>query len=78
MIYMNSGVIRQDIEEFQTAVVKLSGEVGKVSSLWTDNKYNELSSAISVIANMSKEIIVAGEKCCASIDKYQKIVEEQY
>ncbi len=75
---MNSGIIRQDIDGFQTAVKRLSGGIGKAAPIWSDPKFSELSSAVSVIANMSKEVIVTGEKCCASIDKFAKVSEEQY
>lgn len=75
---MDSNLIRRDISEFQSAVQKLSGEIGKASTLWSDSKYGELSSAVSVLANYSKEVIVLGDKCCASIEKYKKISEEHY
>jgi len=69
---MNSGLIRQDVDAFQLAVRKLSGEIGKASSLWS------LSAVISVIANISRDVIVTGDKCCSSIDKFAKISEERY
>lgn len=76
--YMNSGLIRQDVDAFQLAVRKLSGEIGKASSLWSDAKFFELSAVISVIANISRDVIVTGDKCCSSIDKFAKISEEHY
>ena len=75
---MNSGLIRQDVDAFQLAVRKLSGEIGKASSLWSDAKFSELFAAVSAIANMSKDVIVTGDKCCSSIDKFVKISEEHY
>ncbi len=75
---MNSGLIRKDVDAFQSAVKKLGGEIGKASSLWSDAKFSELSAAVSIIANMSKDIIVTGDKCCSSIDKFAKISEERY
>ncbi len=75
---MNSRILRQDIEEFQAVVKKLSGEIGKAASIWNDSKYSELFSAVSNIASISKEIIVTGEKSCTSIEKFAKLAEEQY
>ena len=75
---MNSGIIRQDIDGFQIAVKRLSTEIGKAASIWNDPKFSELSAAVSVIANMSKDVIVTGEKSCLSIDKFEKLSEEQY
>jgi len=75
---MDSGLIRQDVNAFQAAVKKLSGKVGSAGSLWSDAKFSELSSAVGVIANMSKDIMVAGDDCCASIDKFAKISAEEY
>lgn len=75
---MDSGPIRQDVSAFQSAVKRLSGKVGDASSLWSDAKFSELSSAVSVIASMSRDIMVAGDDCCASIDKFAKISAEKY
>lgn len=72
------GKIRTDLECFQIIIKKLGSEVGKASALWEDEKYSELSAAIRVIADMSKNMIVAGDRCCASVDKFAQISEEQY
>lgn len=75
---LDSGSIKKDVDVFQVAVQKLSGEISKASSLWNDSQFNSLSSAISVIAGMSKDVIITGERCCDSIEKYKKISEEEY
>lgn len=74
---MSSALIRKDIDDFQKAVQKLSAGVGKAASLWGDQKYSELSSAVRVVANISKDVIVAGDRCCSAIDKFDKIASEQ-
>ena len=79
MIYkMSDDAIRKEIELFQSSVMKLSGEVGKAGMIWNDPKYSELSSSVSQIANESKDVILAGDRCCASIGKMEKIASEKY
>lgn len=75
---MGSALIRKDVDEFQKAVQKLSSGIGKAALLWGDQKYSELSSAVRVIANMSKDVIVTGDRCCSAIDKFDQIASEQY
>lgn len=75
---MDSGLIRQDVEAFQVAVKKLSGEVGSAGSLWSDTKFSELFSAVSMIANMSRDIMVAGDNCCNTIDRFAMLSAEEY
>lgn len=75
---MHSGKIRTDLDSFQIMVQKLGGEVGKASALWQDEKYSELSAAVRVIASNSRNVIVAGDRCCASIDRFAQISAEQY
>lgn len=75
---MHSNQIRTDLDRFQTMVRKLGSDVGQASVLWEDEKYAELSAAIRVIADMSKNLIVAGDQCCASVDRFAQISEEQY
>ena len=75
---MGSVEIRKELDQFQKSVKKLSSGVGKASSLWHDKKYNELSSAVSVVANLSRDVILSGEQCCSSIDKVDKIASEEY
>lgn len=74
---MDSREIRSDLERFQVMVQRLGGEVGRASALWGDEKYAELSAALRVIADNSKSVIVAGEQCCSSIDRFAQISAEQ-
>lgn len=75
---MSSAVIKKDLQEFQAAVKKLSGGVGKASSIWSDTQFAELSSSVSSVANQSKDLMVSGDRCCSSIDKFDKIAAEKY
>lgn len=75
---MNTSNIKKDMDMFQRAVKKLSTEVGKASAIWGDSKFSELSSSVSTIANMSKNVIVAGNNSCHSIEKFIKISDEKY
>lgn len=75
---MDSGLLMQEVDAFQTAVMRLSGKIGSAGSLWSDARFSELSSAVRVIANMSRDVMVAGDSCRASIDKFSKISSEEY
>lgn len=75
---MSSVLIKKDMEMFQRSVRKLSTEIGRASSIWTDSKFSELSASVSTIANMSKDVIVASERCCSSADRFEKIGNEKY
>ena len=75
---MSEAMIRKEMDVFQASVMKLSREIGKAATLWNDPKYAELSSSVSQIANASKNVIVAGDKCCSSITKMEKIAAEKY
>lgn len=75
---MNSGPIRHDMEAFQASVRRLSGEIGRASALWQDEKFSQLSASVSTIASMSRDLIIAGDACCASIDRFAQIASEQY
>lgn len=74
---MNSALIKKDVESFQASVKKLSDGVAKASSLWNDPQFSALSAAIGKIAGFSKDLIVNGDKCCTSIDRFAKISEER-
>lgn len=75
---MNTATIKKDMDMFQDAVKKLSIEVGKASSIWGDSKFSGLTASVNMIANMSKNVIVAGDCSCNSIDKFIKISDEKY
>ena len=59
--------IKRELEGFQSA-----------SSLWKDPKYSGLSSEMTQIANLSKNVLVSGDKSCEIIDKFFKAANEQY
>lgn len=70
--------LRKDMNDFQSAVKKLSADIGKASDLWKDEKFSELSHSISQIAAQSKDVLISGNKCCSQIEKFQKIASERY
>lgn len=75
---MSTENIRKEMQAFQSSVKKLSSSIGSASALWKDEKFSELSSSVSEIANQSKDVILAGDRCCSSIDKFNKIAAEKY
>lgn len=75
---MSSVQLRKELDQFQKSVKKLSVGISMASNLWQDNKYQELSSVLSTVANMSRDVILSGEQCCISIDKVDKIDSESY
>ena len=75
---MSSQMIKKNIDRFQNSVKKLGSDVNKATALWNDEKFSELSAAIGEIANMSRDVILAGDRCCNSIDKFEKIADEKY
>lgn len=70
--------IKRELESFQTSIQKLSLGIKTASSLWKDPKYSELSSEITQVANMSKTVLIAGDKSCEVINKFFKVAEEEY
>lgn len=75
---MSSASIRKDLQLFQASVKRLSAGVGQASSLWKDEKFSELSSSVSQVATQSKQVMMTGDRICASLDKFDKIAAENY
>lgn len=75
---MGAEAIKQEIQAFEAAVKRLSAGIGQASVLWGDKKYSEISASVSEIANQAKEVLVSGDKCCSSIDKFMSIASERY
>lgn len=75
---MGSESIRKEIQIFQSSIKNLSTGISQASSLWKDEKFSELSASIGEIANNSKSIMVVGDRCCSSVDKFDKIAIEKY
>lgn len=75
---MSSASIRKDLQLFQASVKRLSAGVGQASSLWKDEKFSELSSSVSQVATQSKQVMMTGDRICASIDKFDRIAAENY
>lgn len=70
--------IKRDLDGFQSSVQKLGTGIKAASSLWKDPKYFELSSEITQIANLSRTVLVAGDKSCDVINKFFKVASEEY
>ena len=70
--------IKDDIQTFQSSIQSLSAGISKASSLWKDEKFSELSASIGEIANNSKEVMIAGNRCCSTVDRFNKIAAEKY
>lgn len=70
--------IKRELEEFQSSVQKLGAGIKVASSLWKDPKYSELSSEVTQIANLSKTVLVSGDKSCEVINKFFKVASEEY
>ena len=75
---MGSENIKKEMQVFQSSVKQLSAGIGRASSLWMDAKFSELSASVGEIASQSKDVIVTGDRCCSSIDKFDKIAAEKY
>ena len=70
--------IKRELEGFQSSIQKLGAGIKSASSLWKDPKYSELSSEITQIANLSRNVLVAGDKSCEVINKFFKVANEEY
>lgn len=75
---MESENIKKEMQIFESSIKRLSMGISRTSSLWKDEKFSELSALISEIANQSKDVLVSGDRCCASIDRFDKIAAEKY
>ncbi|MGN0108190.1 MAG: hypothetical protein ACI4A5_10920 [Hominilimicola sp.] len=75
MSYVN---IKRDLDAFHASVKRLGYGVGKASALWKDEKYTELSNSIRNIASMSKDVIIAGNRCHDSISRFDSIANEKH
>ena len=75
---MGTESIRNEMKIFQSSIKNLSAGISRAASLWKDEKFSELSASIGEVANNSKNIMVAGDRCCSSIDKFDKIAAEKY
>lgn len=75
---MGTENIRKEMQIFQSSIKNLSAGISRASSLWKDAKFSELSAAIGEVANNSKNVMVAGDRCCSSVDKFNKIAAEKY
>ena len=69
---------KRELAVFQSSVQKLGAGIKSASSLWKDPKYSELSSEITQIANLSRTVLVAGDKSCEVINKFFKVANEEY
>lgn len=75
---MPSSEIRKEMQLFQASIKQLSSSISGASSLWGDKKFTELSTAVSEVASQSRDVMVSGDRCCTSIDRFDKVAAERY
>lgn len=68
----------RELQEFQDAVRKLSVTVQAASALWKDEHFSQLSASVVQIANMSRNVIEAGERSKRSAEEFDRIANERY
>lgn len=74
----SSEMLKRDLETFQNFVKKLSTGVKNASDIWKDEKYSKLTSEVTQIAHESKDVLTAGDRCCSSLDRFEKLASEEY
>ena len=70
--------IKGDLQDFQEAVRRLSSGIVQASSLWSDAKFAELSASVEGVAVQARDLMVAGDGCCQSLDGFDAIAAERY
>lgn len=75
---MGTESIRKEMRIFQSSIKNLSAGISRASSLWKDDKFSELSASIGEVADNSKNVMIAGDRCCSSVDRFNKIAAEKY
>ena len=70
--------IRKELAAFQSSIKRLTADISKTSSLWRDEKYAELASSMGNVATQSRDVMLSGERCCSSVDKFNRIAGEKY
>lgn len=65
--------INAEIDKFKNEVKRLSSDVASVGINWHDDKYAQLSSLISTIANDSKSVISSAENFSADVKRFQAL-----
>lgn len=74
----HSQQIKRELEGFQSSVQRLGAGIKDASALWKDPKYSELSSEVTQIANLSRNVLAAGGKSCEVINRFFKVASEEY
>ena len=67
--------INSEIDKFKNEVKRLSSDVASVGIDWHDDKYAQLSSLISTIANDSKSVISSAESFASDVKRFQALSE---
>lgn len=75
---MTAGNIKGDLQDFQEVVRRLSFGMEQVSPLWSDAKFAELSASVRGVATQARDLMVAGDRCCQSLDGFDAIASERY
>lgn len=66
----------KDVEELQRSIKNLSNSVKKSGVDWKDTKYAALVEKIKPVADESKQIMVASERCSKALAKFLKVEAE--
>lgn len=66
----------KDIEELQRSIKNLSNSIKKCGVNWADAKYAALVKKIKPVADDSKQIMVASERCNKALAKFLKVEAE--
>jgi|InofroStandDraft_1065614.scaffolds.fasta_scaffold18037_2 hypothetical protein len=75
---MGAQMIRKEVQAFEQAVKTLGDSIKNAGALWTDEKYRQLSASVGSLAQQSRELMLAGDRCCGAIDRFQSIAQEEY
>ena len=66
----------KDVEELQRSIKKLSNSIKKCGVNWKDAKYAALVEKIRPVADDSKKIMIACDRCNRALDKFFKVEAE--
>lgn len=66
----------KDVEELQRSIKKLSNSIKKCGVDWKDAKYTALAEKVKPIADDSKQIIIASERCKKVLASFLKVEAE--
>lgn len=69
--------LKQNTDAFQAAAKKLGDTLRKSQVEWNDAQYERVRDAVRTVASMSKQVIMAGNRCEAAVKRFNSIESEQ-